>query len=60
MKSDFRSGRNFYKGVSGDAVNALLNPVAYNFKRAMRPLWALVGKISKTLCWKNVSPVCTF
>ena len=60
MKSDFRLGRNFYKGVFGDAVNALLAAAAYNFKRAMRLLWALVGKISKTLCWKNVSPVCTF
>ena len=44
MKSDFRLGRNFYKGVFGDAVNALLAAAAYNFKRAMRFLWTLVEK----------------
>ena len=55
MKSDFRLGRNFYKGVFGDAVNVLLAAAAYNFKRAMRLLWTLVEKISETLYWKNVS-----
>ena len=44
MKSDFRLGRNFYKGVFGDAVNALLAAAAYNFKRAMRFPWTLVEK----------------
>lgn len=60
MKSDFRLGRNFYKGVFGDAVNALLAAAAYNFKRAMRLLWTLVEKISETLYWKNVSLEYTF
>lgn len=60
MKSDFRLGRNFYKGVFGDAVNALLAAAAYNFKRAMRFLWTLVEKISETLYWKNVSLEYTF
>ena len=55
MKSDFRLGRNFYKGVFGDAVNVLLAAAAYNFKRAMRLLWTIVEKISETLYWKNVS-----
>ena len=36
LKSDYRLGRNFYKGVTGDAVNLLLAAAAYNFKRAMR------------------------
>ena len=31
LKSDFRLGRNFYKGVFGDAVNVLLAVAAYNF-----------------------------
>ncbi len=59
MKSDFRLGCNFYKGVFGDAVNALLSAAAYNFKRAMRLLWdTLVEKISETLYWKNkVHPI---
>ena len=41
LKSDFRLGRNFYKGVFGDAVNLLLAAAAYNFKRAMRLLLRL-------------------
>lgn len=38
LKSDYRLGRNFYKGVTGDVVNLLLAAAAYNFKRAMRAL----------------------
>ena len=41
LKSDYRLGRNFYKGVAGDAVNLLLAAAAYNFKRAMNALLAL-------------------
>ena len=41
LKSDYRLGRNFYKGVTGDAVNLLLAAAAYNFKRAMRALLLL-------------------
>ena len=33
LKSDFRLGRNFYKGVFGDAVNALLAAAAYWLRR---------------------------
>jgi IS5 family transposase len=35
VKSDHRMGRNFYKGIVGDAVNALLAAAAFNFKRMM-------------------------
>ena len=38
LKSDFRLGRNFYKGVFGDNINIMLAAAAYNFKRAMRLL----------------------
>lgn len=38
LKSDYRLGRNFYKGVKGDTINMLLATVAYNFKRAMKAL----------------------
>ncbi len=55
MKSGFSLGRNSIKGVFGDAVNVLLAAAAYNFKRTMRLLWALIEKISETLYWKNVS-----
>ena len=27
LKSDYRLGRNFYKGVAGDTVNVLLAPI---------------------------------
>ena len=60
LKSDFRLGRNFYKGVFGDTVNVLLAAAAYNFKRAMRTLWTIIEEISETLYWKYVSLTCAF
>ena len=47
LKSDHRLGRNFYKGVEGDAVSILLAAAAYNFKRAMRALLNLLKIISE-------------
>ena len=38
LKSDYRLGRNFYKGVVGDSINILLAAAAYNFKRSMKVL----------------------
>ena len=55
LKSDYRLGRNFYKGLLGDAINLMLAAAAYNFKRAMRVLWLLLKKISETLTIRNVS-----
>ena len=49
LKSDHCLGRNFYKGVVGDAVNLLLVAAAYNFKRAMRALLNLLKIISEML-----------
>lgn len=49
LKSDYRLGRNFYKGVTGDAVNLLLAAAAYNFKRAMRVLLFLFKIIREML-----------
>lgn len=60
LKSDYRLGRNFYKGVSGDAINLMLAAAAYNFKRAMKVLWLLLKKISETLAIRNVSLKYTF
>ncbi len=45
LKSDYRLGRNFYKGVVGDTVNVLLAAAAYNLKRAMKALWYMIQKI---------------
>lgn len=49
LKSDYRLGRNFYKGIFGDAINVMLAAAAYNFKRAMKVLLYLINKISETL-----------
>lgn len=42
LKSDHRLARNFYKGLLGDSMNVLLAVAAYNFKRALRVLCALI------------------
>ncbi|WP_152570013.1 transposase, partial [Porphyromonas gulae] len=49
LKSDHRLGRNFYKGLAGDAVNILLAAAAYNFKRAMKALLHLLKIITEKL-----------
>ena len=49
LKSDYRLGRNFYKGVVGDTVNVLLAAAAYNFKRAMKALWCMLQKICEIM-----------
>lgn len=36
LKSDFRMARNFLKGTLGNAINALMAAVAFNFKKWMR------------------------
>lgn len=38
LKSDYRMGRNFLKGVIGDEINVLMAAAAMNFKRVMN-LW---------------------
>ena len=48
-------GRNFYKGVVGDAVNVLLAAAAYNFKRAMKTFWCMFHKICEILRENNIS-----
>ncbi len=55
LKSDFRLGRNFYKGVMGDAVNILLAAAAYNFKRVMNALLAIKQTINEILAFYNIS-----
>ena len=60
LKTDYRLGRNFYKGIFGDAINVMLAAAAYNFKRAMKVLLMLIEKISETLIERNVSLKYTF
>ncbi len=45
LKSDHRLGRNFYKGLRGDAINIMLAAAAFNFKRAIRLLLCLIQKL---------------
>lgn len=42
LKSDHRLCRNFYARVFGDNINVMLSAAAFNFKRAMRLLFALL------------------
>ena len=60
LKSDFRLGRNFYKGVFGDVINLLLAAAAYNFKRAMRTLLPLIENIREILFLRNIPLMCAF
>lgn len=46
MKSDGRLGRNFLKGIAGDAMNALLCGAGHNLRKILRRLallWARFG-----------------
>ena len=43
-KSDHRLGRNFYKGLFGDSVNVMLAAAAFNLKRVLRALLALIQR----------------
>ena len=64
LKSDYRLGRNFYKGVVGDSINILLAAAAYNFKRAMKvlltPISELVKKVFEMLFCNSISVKYTF
>ena len=60
LKADYRLGRNFYKGLLGDAINVMLAAAAYNFKRAMKVLLCLLWKFSETFPERKVSLNHTF
>ena len=60
LKTDYRLGRNFYKGVIGDTVNVLLAAAAYNFKRAMKALFDLIQKINEIMFDYKISLKLTF
>lgn len=51
LKSDHRLCRNYYARVFGDNINVMLSAAAFNFKRAMRHLFALLRPgIFQPLC----------
>jgi len=43
LKTDNRMRRNYYKGITGDAINIMLSSAGYNFKRMMRKWSAFFG-----------------
>ncbi len=43
-KSDHRLGRNFYKGLFGDSINVMLAAAAFNLKKVLRVLLALIQR----------------
>ncbi len=49
MKSDGRLGRNFLKGVAGDAMNALLCGAGHNLRKILRQLALLCARYGITL-----------
>ena len=55
LKTDYRLGRNFYKGVVGDAINVMLAAAAYNFKRAMKVLLAIIKELSENFIFMKHS-----
>ena len=60
LKTDYRLGRNFYKGVFGDSINVMLAAAAYNFKRAMKVLLCLIKIFSETFLKRKISLNYTF
>lgn len=53
MKSDGLLGRNFLKGMVGDAVNAVLCGIGHNIRKILARLRALCTHI-----WQAVAQIC--
>lgn len=59
LKTDFRLGRNFLKGVVGDNINLMMAAAAFNFKKLMKQLEYFLNYIFfvdyllKTWFWRN-------
>ena len=45
LKSDYRLGRNFLKGIAGDNVNLMMAAAAFNFKKWIRQLFHFLFSI---------------
>jgi len=54
LKSDHRLNCNFYKGLFGDSINIMLAAAAFNFKRAMRTLLAIIFRDNKGMLIYNI------
>jgi len=49
MKNDGRLGRNFLKGVIGDAMNALLCGAGHNLRKILRQLALLCARFGVSI-----------
>ena len=47
MKADGLLGRNFLKGMQGDAINAMLCGVGHNLRKILARIWALLWLLSE-------------
>ena len=54
MKEEGHLGRCYLKGHAGDAANAILTAVGYNFRRILAWLRTFCAQ-SSTLCWPPLS-----
>lgn len=64
LKSNYRLGRNYLKGIIGDEINVLLSAAAMNFKRVMNLWlteaifrWELILKIILNVSKKNIAQI---
>jgi len=59
MKSDGLLGRNFLKGIQGDAINALLCGAGHNLRKILaklRLLWLWWAALLVVLCEPETAP----
>ena len=60
MKGDGLLGRNFLKGMEGDAINALLCGVGHNLRKILarlRALLCLLGETVRTALWELIDRI---
>ena len=55
LKSDYRLGRNFYKGVTDDTMNVLLASAVYNFKMSHESYLVHASKKYARYCSGTIS-----
>lgn len=60
MKGDGLLGRNFLKGMEGDAINALLCGVGHNLRKILarlRALLCMLGETARTALWELIDRI---
>jgi len=60
LKSDFRLGRNYLKGIAGDAINLILAAAAANYRKWMREVLACLRiciALARSLAPRTLPPI---